>query len=68
MGDQGGKKDKDKSQRQSSDMHQQKENIKFEKQHKGQPVPERPSKKTVSTKDMNKSLNANMKAVEESNK
>jgi|GEM_PF-392337 hypothetical protein len=63
MGDQGGKKDKDKSQKQSSDMHKQKENIMFEKQHKGQPVPGLPSEITVSKNDMIKALKANMKAV-----
>ena len=68
MGDKGGKKDKEKSQKQHSDMHNQKESIKFEKQHPGQPVPELHSEKTVSKDKMAKSLNANMKAVEKSNK
>lgn len=68
MGDKGGKKDKEKSQKQHSNMHNQKENIKFEKQHKGQPVPELQSEKTVSKDNMVKSLKTNMKSVEKSNK
>jgi hypothetical protein len=68
MGDKGGKKNKEKSQIQHSDMHNQKESIKFKKQHQGQPVPELQSEKAVSKDKMAKSLNANMKAVEKSNK
>lgn len=68
MGDKGGKKNKEKSQKQCSDMHKQKENIKFEKQHKGQPEPELPSEKAAKKNKMVKALDANMKAVEKSNK
>ena len=68
MGDKGGKKDKEKNQKQHSDMHNQKESIKFEKQHQGQPAPELQTEKTVSKDKMAKSLNANMKAVEKTNK
>ncbi len=60
---QGGKRDKDKSKKQSSDMHKQKEDIMFENQHKGQPVPELQSENTVSKDDMTKALKENMKAV-----
>lgn len=68
MGDKGGRKDKEKSQKQCSEMHKQKENFKFEKQHQGQLVPELPSEKTANKNKMVKALDANMKAVEKANK
>jgi hypothetical protein len=37
MGDKGGKKNKDKNQKQDSAKHKQKEKIKLDKQQKGQP-------------------------------
>jgi len=47
MGDKGGKKNKEKSQKQSSAKHKQKENNKLKKQQKGLPLQELLSDKTV---------------------
>lgn len=45
MGDKGGKKDKEKSQKQNLDKHRQKANEKLKKQQKGQPELGLPHKK-----------------------
>ncbi len=46
MGDKGGKKNKEKSQKQSSDKHKQKEINNLEKQQKGHPELELPRQKS----------------------
>jgi len=67
MGDKGGKKNKDKTQKQSSEKHKHKEENKLEKQQKGKLV-ELPTDKAAKKNSLIKAINANLKAVEKSNK
>ena len=68
MGDKGGKKNKDKCQKQNSDKHKQKENDKLERQQKDKHMLELPAEKSAKKNTMVNALRANMKAVEKSNK
>jgi hypothetical protein len=68
MGDKGGKKNKEKSQKQNSDKHKHEEEHKLEKQQKGKPLLELPADKAAKKNTLMKAINANMKAVEKSNK
>ena len=68
MGDKGGKKNKEKSQKQSSDKHKQKEDHKLERQQKDKPMLELPADKTAKKNKVLKAVEENMKAVEKSNK
>jgi hypothetical protein len=68
MGDKGGKKNKEKSQKQSSDKHKQKAEHKLERQQKDKAMLELPAEKTAKKNKMLKAVGENMKAVEKSNK
>jgi hypothetical protein len=68
MGDKGGKKNKEKSQKQSSDKHKQKEDHKLERQQKDKHMLELPADKTAKKNKVLKAVGENMKAVEKSNK
>jgi hypothetical protein len=68
MGDKGGKKNKEKSQKQSSDKHKQKTEHKLERQQKDRTLLELPAEKTAKKNKILKAVDENMKAVEKSNK
>jgi hypothetical protein len=68
MGDKGGKKNREKSQKQISEKLRQKDADKLVKQQGGQSAQEIASDKTAKKKKVVIALNANMKAVEKSEK
>jgi hypothetical protein len=63
MGDKGGKKNREKSQKQISEKLRRKDTDKLKKQQRGQSGEEIVSDKTAKKKKVMAALNANMKAV-----
>ena len=68
MGVKGSKKNKEKSQKQSSDQYNQKESSQLEKQRKDASMLELPADKASKKSKLVKAINENMKTVEKSNK
>lgn len=64
MGDKGGKKNREKMQKQSSDKHRQKAHDKLERQQRGDNLQELPAEKTAKKNALTAAVKANMKAVE----